>query len=170
MVGGREAPSSSPSQSLVFTNSHHHQTPQQHQQPPSSRNSASGTSYAHAALVTYLIRQTHSFTQDMRTETDDCTIFLSVPVISSRRWFWGLGPSQKDSTQCWSSDTRAAKGSWLGPATFISGGSSCQHPRKQQHHWPTAKPRSACTSTLVIQLGPQGLRIKHHLAVLTVQP
>lgn len=53
VVGGREAPSSSSSQSLVFTNSHHHhhQPPPQQQQAPPSRNTTSGTSYAHAALV-----------------------------------------------------------------------------------------------------------------------
>ncbi|KAM9859112.1 ubiquitin-associated protein 2a [Aulostomus maculatus] len=55
VVGGREAPSPSSSQSLVFTNSHHHQLPpQQQQQPPPSRNTTGGTSYAHAALSSVL--------------------------------------------------------------------------------------------------------------------
>ncbi|KAK2914783.1 ubiquitin-associated protein 2a [Channa argus] len=55
VVGGREPPSSSSSQSLVFTNSHHHhQPPQQQQQLPSTRNATSSTSYAHAALSSFV--------------------------------------------------------------------------------------------------------------------
>ncbi|XP_026163244.1 ubiquitin-associated protein 2a isoform X2 [Mastacembelus armatus] len=54
VVAGREPPSSSSSQSLVFTNSHHHQPPQQQQQPPPGRSTTGSTSYAHAALSSFL--------------------------------------------------------------------------------------------------------------------
>uniref|UniRef100_A0AAQ6INA6 UBA domain-containing protein n=1 Tax=Anabas testudineus TaxID=64144 RepID=A0AAQ6INA6_ANATE len=54
VVGGREPPSSSSSQSLVFTNSHHHQPPQHQQQLPPTRNATGSTSYAHAALSSFV--------------------------------------------------------------------------------------------------------------------
>ncbi|KAK2862413.1 hypothetical protein Q5P01_001946 [Channa striata] len=57
VVVGRETSSTSASQSLVFTNSHHHHQPpqqQQQQQLPSPRNATGSTSYAHAALSSFV--------------------------------------------------------------------------------------------------------------------
>lgn len=170
MGGGREPPSSS-SQSLVFTNSHHHRPPQQQPQQPPSRNATGSTSYAHAALVKQFeecmfLFQSHPFICHMGR----LMVTFSFPVVSSWCWFRGPGPGQTDSTQCWSSDTGTTKGPWFGPAAFISGCPSCQHSRSQHFHWQTARTGSTCTSALLVELGHKGVRIKHQLVVLTVQP
>ncbi|XP_013888552.1 ubiquitin-associated protein 2, partial [Austrofundulus limnaeus] len=76
-VGGREPPTSTSTQSLVFTNSHHHQ------QPPPSRSSTSSSSYAHAALVKTAFTLATQCRYSQR-------LTASLALFNTSRQFWEL--------------------------------------------------------------------------------